>query len=449
MAAGAPAWARRSGSSATSRRGESVGRIDWRRSARDDHTYVREREWEAAQTIWLWIDRSPSMAFVSDLGLQSKLDRALVLGLAAADLLVRGGERVGLLGLTRPLAARNVVDRFAEALIADAAPLAELPPPEPLPGRSRALVISDLLSDADEVVGRIAIWGSAGARGHLVAVCDPVEESFPFAGHIEFSDVDSAAKLRLGEAAALRDRYLTKLAEHRGRIDAACRRQGWTFAIHRTDRPATEALLRLATLLGDDAAGGRGLSMPGLPLAFAIPAVLGALVLLPALYFLLRVTPPKPREVPFPPLRLILDQRPERETPARTPPWLLLLRLAIAAAIILAMAGPIWNPPPRTLVGEGPLLLAIDDGFAAAPDWAARGRGRDREGFGSRARGPPRGASRPVGGSSGRAGHDGRGGTRPVAGAETRSVPSRPLARAAGARRFRQAASRCRSRLDR
>ena len=112
--------------------------------------------------------------------------------------------------------------------------------------------------------------------------------------------------------------------------------------------------------------------MPGLPLAFAVPAVLGALVLLPALYFLLRVTPPKPREVPFPPLRLILDQRPETETPARTPLWLLLLRLGIAAAIILAMAGPIWNPPPKTLLGEGPMLLAIDDGFAAAPDWEAR-----------------------------------------------------------------------------
>ena len=112
--------------------------------------------------------------------------------------------------------------------------------------------------------------------------------------------------------------------------------------------------------------------MPALPLAFAVPAVLGALVLLPALYFLLRVTPPKPREVPFPPLRLILDERPEKETPARTPLWLLLLRLAIAAAVILAMAGPIWNPPPKTLVGEGPLLLVLDDGFAAAPDWEAR-----------------------------------------------------------------------------
>ncbi|MBE7219466.1 MAG: BatA domain-containing protein, partial [Caulobacteraceae bacterium] len=106
--------------------------------------------------------------------------------------------------------------------------------------------------------------------------------------------------------------------------------------------------------------------MLGLPLAFTAPAVLGALALLPVLYWLLRVTPPRPREIPFPPLRLILDQRPREETPSRTPPWLLLLRLAVAAAIILAMAGPIWNPPAALPGGTGPLVVLIDDGFAAA-----------------------------------------------------------------------------------
>ena len=103
--------------------GESAGRIDWRRSARDDRIYIREREWEAAQTIWLWIDRSPSMAYVSSLARHSKLDRALVLGLAAADLLVRGGERVGLLDLTRPIASRAVVDRLAQALASASGPI--------------------------------------------------------------------------------------------------------------------------------------------------------------------------------------------------------------------------------------------------------------------------------------------------------------------------------------
>ncbi|MCW6508133.1 DUF4159 domain-containing protein [Lichenifustis flavocetrariae] len=112
--------------------------------------------------------------------------------------------------------------------------------------------------------------------------------------------------------------------------------------------------------------------MLGLPLAFAVPAVLGALALLPVLYLLLRVTPPRPQSIPFPPLRLILDQRPRQETPSRTPLWLLLLRLAVAAAIILAMAGPIWNPPAALRNGVGPLVILLDDGFAAAPTWARR-----------------------------------------------------------------------------
>ncbi len=93
---------------------------------------------------------------------------------------------------------------------------------------------------------------------------------------------------------------------------------------------------------------------------------------LPVLYYLLRVTPPNPNRVPFPPLRLILDLQPRDETAARTPWWLLLLRLAIAAAIILAMAGPVLNPLPTGAGGKAPLLVVIDDGWAAAPSWDTR-----------------------------------------------------------------------------
>jgi hypothetical protein len=112
--------------------------------------------------------------------------------------------------------------------------------------------------------------------------------------------------------------------------------------------------------------------MFGLPLAFTVPFVLIALAGLPVLYYLLRVTPPRPRRVPFPPLRLILDLAPREEAPAFTPWWLLLLRLAIAAAIILAVAGPILNPLPAGEGGKGPLLVLIDDAWPAAPAWDER-----------------------------------------------------------------------------
>ncbi len=111
--------------------------------------------------------------------------------------------------------------------------------------------------------------------------------------------------------------------------------------------------------------------MLGLPLAFAAPAVLAALVGLVGLYFLLRVTPPSPRQATFPPLRLLIGLDPNEATPARTPWPILALRLAIGALIILAMAEPLWNSLGG-LSGAGPFLVLIDDGFAAAPDWSNR-----------------------------------------------------------------------------
>lgn len=234
--------------------GESAGAIDWRRSARDDRTYVREREWEAAQTVWLWIDCSPSMGFQSALGRQSKVDRALTLGLAAADLLVRGGERVGLHNLTRAYATRAVVERLAEALTLQdrgGVPPEELPRPIALPARSRAILIGDFLSDPTRITETVAALASSGALGEIVIICDPVEETFPFEGHVELRDSDSMARLRLGEARGLRTAYLDRLAAHREAIRAAARAHGWTVILHRTDQPAATTLLALANALGD------------------------------------------------------------------------------------------------------------------------------------------------------------------------------------------------------
>ncbi|WP_020173373.1 DUF58 domain-containing protein [Methyloferula stellata] len=241
--------------------GESTSQIDWRRSARDEHIYVREREWEAAHSVWIWMDRSVSMAFTSTLALQSKLERAIVLGFAAADLLVRGGERVGALGLTPPLATRTIIERFAEAiLVSDRtrtdAP-EELPQAAPLAPRTRAVLLSDFLSDPDDIARTVNAMSARGAKGHLVMIADPVEETFPFRGHTEFMDVDSTATLRVGQAESFSEDYIRRLAAHRDAVAEVARKRGWTFALHRTDRPASEALLALRTRLESGAETGR------------------------------------------------------------------------------------------------------------------------------------------------------------------------------------------------
>jgi uncharacterized protein (DUF58 family) len=230
--------------------GEPSSRVDWRRSARDDHLYVREQEWEAAHTVWIWPDRSPSMVFASALAWETKRDRALVVAFALAEVLVEGGERVGVPGIMRPTASRNVIERMAEAIVHDPTERVSLPPsfaPSPL---AEVVVLSDLWSPIAEVHATIAQLSTTGAHGHVVQIVDPAEETFPFAGRIEFFEPEGAGAITAGRAETWREQYEMRLERHRAEIRVETDRLGWSFSIHRTDRPATDLLLWLHSSMG-------------------------------------------------------------------------------------------------------------------------------------------------------------------------------------------------------
>jgi uncharacterized protein (DUF58 family) len=229
--------------------GEAADSVDWRRSARGDSLYVREHEWDAAHTLWLWVDRSPSMALVSSLAQASKIERALVLCLAVADLLVSGGERVGLMGLVRPSAQRAIVEKFALALLASKDAAAGLPERLALSPRSEAILIGDFLGDPIELAATIASLSSRHARGHLIMIADPIEETFPFAGRAELVDPENGTKFLAGRAQDLRTAYEGRLAAHRDAVRDAARHHGWSVTLHRTDRSASQAVLALHPLL--------------------------------------------------------------------------------------------------------------------------------------------------------------------------------------------------------
>jgi uncharacterized protein (DUF58 family) len=236
--------------------GEPTAGIDWRRSARDDHIYIREKEWEAAHTVWMSTDLSASMQFRSRLGQVSKRDRAVILTLALADLLCGAGERVGLLGLTPLMLSRNGAERMAEALAcAKDAPIAT--DAKQLRRFTDVLLFSDFLDPMPELEGRLSAIAGTGARAHLVQIVDPIEETFPYAGRTEFRDPETGLRHIVGRAEQYRADYQARLASHRDRLAVLCRRLSWTFLIHRTDRPATEPLLALHARLTD-----RG-DMPG------------------------------------------------------------------------------------------------------------------------------------------------------------------------------------------
>jgi uncharacterized protein (DUF58 family) len=232
--------------------GEAAASIDWRRSARDDHLFVRETEWEAVHTLWLWPDLSKSMDFRSRLATVTKRRRAIVLMLALADMLAGAGERVGIAGAGKPVLSRDAAERLALALAAGAVDgRGQTPDTRMLRPFQDIVLFSDFLDPIAETDALLAQIVKSGARAHLVQIVDPSEETFPYSGRTEFLDPETGLRHLATRAELYRDEYEARLAALRTHLRAGNSRAGWTFLVHRTDRPPTEPLLALHARLAD------------------------------------------------------------------------------------------------------------------------------------------------------------------------------------------------------
>ena len=226
--------------------GDSARMIDWRRSARAEQHFVREREWQAAQSVTLWVDTSRSMAFTGDKARAPKADRARLLALALAVLLLRGGERVGLAGdAAPPRSGRAQLDRLALALANDAAADYGAPVASGMVAHGRAVFLSDFLGDLSGVEDAMARASDKGVRGMLVQVLDPAEESFPFDGRTIFESMGGSLRHETLRASDQKARYLARLAERKDRLATLGRASGWHFLTHHTGESAQAALLWL------------------------------------------------------------------------------------------------------------------------------------------------------------------------------------------------------------
>ncbi|MGV6813029.1 MAG: DUF58 domain-containing protein [Brevirhabdus sp.] len=226
---------------------DSRRRIDWRRSARADNHFVRQTEWQAAQSVLLWVDEGLSMRFSGHKDRPEKGTRARLLGLAASILLIRAGERVGLAKLAdRPQTGETQLIRMAEALTTlegqddHSAPRARTMPPG-----SRAVFISDFLGDTAPIERALTQAADRGVSGALLQVLDPVEEAFPFDGRTIFESMSGKIRHETLKAANLKERYLERLADRKAALSALARRTGWQYSCHHTDAPAQSALLWL------------------------------------------------------------------------------------------------------------------------------------------------------------------------------------------------------------
>ena len=225
--------------------------VDWRQSAKSQHLFVREREWEAAETCWFWRDASASMRYASNVNVAEKWERATVLSLALASLLVRGGERIGLLGASaNPAAGRIALRRMAHRLSDLEPEESDLPPDLPARRHCELVWMSDFLQPLDDIESCMKRLAYGGAHGFLVQIIDPAEEDFPFTGRARFEARTIRDTTIVGRAENVQASYRLRYKAHAEAVGQFARRLGWTFLRHRTDRSPGTALIALYGAIG-------------------------------------------------------------------------------------------------------------------------------------------------------------------------------------------------------
>jgi uncharacterized protein (DUF58 family) len=231
--------------------GDAAAAIDWRESAKSQRLYVRETEWEAAQSVWLWRDASASMDYSSAAYLPgglwpTKRDRAALLLVALASLLVRGGERLSLLGSRiAPMRGRVALSRLVELVGRNPPEASSLPDVEPLPRAAQLVLLGDFLAPLDAVNEAVARFAAQGLFGHMLQIVDPAEEDLPFDGRVRFTGIENRDQIVIGRVESIRGDYGERFRRHRDGLAAITANLGWTFGTHRTDRPPELALLAL------------------------------------------------------------------------------------------------------------------------------------------------------------------------------------------------------------
>ena len=223
--------------------GEEASKIDWRRSARGDQLYVKEKELESLHDYYLWIDCSASMKFVSTLGQEDKLSRSINFGLAIADLILRSGDRIGLLGSSSPSCSSKTLEQITHQLeeniscnLTNIIPFLDKPSK-----RSKIIIISDFLDNLANLKDVLKHYADYEISGLIVMINDPCEVDFPFTGETEFFDTENMHEYYAGEAQLIAEQYCKLFEEHKLRIQETATQNRFRYYHHVTSQPADVA----------------------------------------------------------------------------------------------------------------------------------------------------------------------------------------------------------------
>ncbi|MGE0737226.1 MAG: DUF58 domain-containing protein [Alphaproteobacteria bacterium] len=235
--------------------GDSMRSIDWRQSAKSQLLFVRETEWAAAQSLWLWRDASPSMRWRSHRSLPEKRERAELLMLALSSMLVRAGERVALLdGNMRPASGKAAIDRLALELLGAsgaATTPADVPAFHPIPRHAHTVWFSDFLAPLEKIDAMVRQYATRNVNGFLLQVLDPAEEGLPFNGRTRFEGLENEGRVLVKRVENVRADYRQRLDRHIAGLRDIARAAGWRYALHRTDLPPEKALLAMFVALSE------------------------------------------------------------------------------------------------------------------------------------------------------------------------------------------------------
>lgn len=219
--------------------GDGQSDIDWRRSAKTGQLFVRQNEWEAANTVWIWRDGGPSMDYASSRRVPTKRDRAAVCAIALATLLTQGGERVAALNESgRPRSGAHGLERVSRHLAIGPGDAAAVDAPA-LARHGRVILAGDFLDPLETWHARFDRFAGFEARGVMLRVIDPAEEDFPYTGRTRFRAPGSHDDILFGRAEDARSVYQKRWTEHGEQLDALARQRGWVMVTHRTDKPAS------------------------------------------------------------------------------------------------------------------------------------------------------------------------------------------------------------------